>query len=463
MSLGKIASAGWRAQYNPLRGITLGRAVAFLEEGERGRFADLQWTYRFIEKRDATLRGLLRLRIGAIQKLDWDIKQVSGAESLKADTQARILRDAYEKISNLREAIAFLALAEFRGYSHLEKHYEGAASHSDVIRLEPVEQWHWSRDPQTGEWRYHADASDRASCGQAIDSKHFLLREVKSPINEIGLVCFLRKNLSQKDWDGFVEVYGVPPAFVEMPANTPQGKEAEYQAMAEAVIGDMRGTLPSGAKIQTAGDGARGINPFRDHLSYQDEQLVLAGTAGKLTMLAVPTGLGTGLSAAHQNTFEILAQAEAVEISEIFQRQFDRAILGLSDDQPALAYFQLAPRTKRDAGAILEHAVKAAAAGFRVNPAELSEKTGLKLAAVEPMPAIRYPTSIPSSLSRSISLARNRAAERTALEQFLQLLPEPEARMRDTVKDLPDAPKPGSSKFAVGYGLPMLLSVLRNR
>lgn len=377
----------WRAQYNPLRSLTFQRAVSLLEEGERGAYADLQWTYRSIEKRDATLRGLVQLRTGAIKKLDWDIKLVDGADPALAEAQAKVLRAAYERISNLRQAIAFLALAEFRGFSHLEKRYQGDNPADGVIRLEPVDQWHWVRDTCNGPWEYNADASAGATRGTPIQPEHFIVREVGSPINEIGLICYLRKNLSQKDWDGFVETYGIPPLFIEMPPNTPPDKEEEYQAMAEAVIGDLRGTLPSGAKVQNGGDGARGVNPFRDHLTYQDEQLVLAGTSGKLAMLTAPTGLGSGVAEGHQDTFDSLAQAEAGEISEVFQRQFDRAVLDSSGfaGAPALAYFELAAVAKEDAGLLLDNAVKAKAAGFQADAAELTEKVGMKLAIIPPV------------------------------------------------------------------------------
>lgn len=371
----------WRNQFNPLRALTFQRAVSLLEEGERGAYADLQWTYRAIEKRDATVRGLKRLRISAIKKLDWDIKIVDEADPTIGAKQAEVLRAAYERITNLRQAISFLALAEFRGFAHLEKRYDGDNPALPVVRLEPVDQWQWVRDTFCGQWQYNAEAASGAVRGEAIDPQHFVVREVEDPIDEIAFIAYLRKNLSQKDWDGFIETYGIPPLFVEMPPNTPPEKETEYQAMAEAVIGDLRGTLPSGAKLQNAGDSARGVNPFRDHLGYQDEQVVLAGTSGKLTMLTAPTGLGSGVSDGHQDTFDALAQAEALEISECFQRQFDRAVLDAAgfSGRVALAYFELAAVAKEDAGKILDNAAKAKAAGFQADAAELSEKTGMKL------------------------------------------------------------------------------------
>jgi phage gp29-like protein len=400
----------WRSQFNPLRGLNVQRAVSLLEQAEGGQYADLMWAYRMIEKREPTLRGLKRLRLSALSKLDWDIKLADSSRA--ANAQAKALRAAYDKVANLNRALRHLALAEFRGFAHLEKVYEGDNPLAPVIKLEAVEQWHWLRDGLYGEWQYNAAAA-QISRGQAIDTRHFIIREVDDPINEIAFFCYLRKNLSQKDWDAFVETYGIPPLFVEMPANVPPGKEGEYQEMAEAVVGDMRGTLPNGAKPHTLGDGARGANPFRDHLDYQDEQLVLAGTSGKLTMLTASTGLdGGGQAGAHSDTFDELAIAEAGEISEIMQEQFDAPLLArLFPGQPVLAYFQLAAEDKADIGQILDHALKATQAGYQIDAAELAEKTGYKLVVRPPSPGPGFGTAgfpVPQTQNRDTGVAEAR-------------------------------------------------------
>ncbi len=425
----------WRSRFNPLRGLTMQRAVSMLEDGEAGTYADLQWTYRLLEKREATLRGLKRRRLAALTKLDWDIKQVDATPAAKQ--QADYLRAAYDRIENLRQALGFLALAEFRGFAHLEKVYQGDDPRQSIVRLEPVEQWHWVRDGLYGAWEYNAEAR-QTSRGTPVDLRHFLIREVEDPINEIGFICWLRKNLSQKDWDGFVEVYGIPPLFAEMPANVPAGKEGEYQEMAEAVVGDMRGVLPNGAKIQTVPDGARGTNPFRDHLAYQDEQIVMAGTSGKLTMLTAPAGLGGGSQGDnHQDTFYDLALAEAGEISEVFQAQLDKALLAARfPGQPVLAYFELAAKDQVDVGVVFDHAVKAKTAGLQMDAAELSEKTGYKLTLAPVAPpaapgfgfAPTYNRDTPvagggqarDQLFRAEALRRLTAAQTTALRPLIQ-------------------------------------------
>src|SRR5271156_5265971 len=94
-------STNWRAQYNPLRGLTLRLAVAMLEQGERGNYARLQWLFRYIEKRNPTLRGVLSRRQAAITRLNWDFRVRSDAANVGsprslAARQAAFLRDAYE-------------------------------------------------------------------------------------------------------------------------------------------------------------------------------------------------------------------------------------------------------------------------------------------------------------------------------------------------------------------------------
>jgi phage gp29-like protein len=212
-----------------------------------------------------------------------------------------------------------------------------------------------------------------------LDPALFIYREVDSPVDEVALIAHIRQGLSQKDWDAFVETYGLPPLFLELPPDVPAEREQEYQAMAEAIIGDARGTMPNGTRVQTIDAGARGQNPFAEHLRYQDEQIVLAATGGKLTALA-ESGTGTLAGTAHQRAFDDITEAEAALISETFQEQFDRPLLAkLFPGQPQLAYFELAVTRELDPTEVINQALTLAKAGYEIDLAELSEKTGYRL------------------------------------------------------------------------------------
>jgi phage gp29-like protein len=375
-------STNWRAQFNPLRGLTIAQLVAMLEASERGNYARLQWLYRFVEKRNSTLRAVLQRRRACIARLDWDIRVRDAALAANPRTlaarQAAVLREAYERVENLREAVAFLALAEFRGYAHLERHFD---SQLRTVALRPVPQWFWARLGPDAPWQYNALARPGLPLPSdpELDPDRFIFREHDSPIDEVAVIAHVRQSLSQKDWDGFIETYGLPPLFLELPPDIPAEREAEYQAQAEAIIGDARGTVPHGTQIHTVDSGARGKNPFEDHLRYQDELIVLAATGGKLTTLT-ESGSGTLAGGAHQRAFDDITEAEAAIISEVFQRQFDRPLLMKAfPGQPQLAYFELAATRSLDPQDVINQALTLARAGYEIDPGELSEKTGYRL------------------------------------------------------------------------------------
>ena len=392
------AANSWRDLYNPLRSLTIQRSVTLLEEGERGAFADLQWTYRFIEMQDATLGALIERRTSAIQKLDWDIKirdKIPAGKEEIAKRQAEALRAAYERINNLSAALEFLAMATFRGFSHLEKVED---ENGDVVELAPVEQWFWVRNGLYGTWEYNKGARFGTVRGDVVPLPRFIIREVARPINRVALICFVRKGLSQKDWDGFIESYGIPAVFIVMPDNVPKDKEGDYLDAAESVAGDGRGVLPGGSDVKTVDNGARGVNPFREHIDYQDEQVVLRGTGGKLTMLSEATGIGGGATDAHVDTFDEIAKAEAAEISETLREGFDRDVLArVTPGEAAYAYFELAANEETDTGAVVEDLGKLEAVGLEVDEKWVEEKTGYpvrrKIAA--PVPAAGLPVPEP--------------------------------------------------------------------
>ncbi len=285
------------------------KLISLLEAGERGEYADLQWFYYYMERSDAMIYSVLQRRRAALLAVDWDIRVVAmgdgretsdrrpqtldrkakagqagawrsqGAAGKKtdkvlADEQVAFLTEVYDRIDNFRDAVSFLFTGLFRGYAHLEKHYCGSGL---IHRLEPVEQWFWVRDGMFGDWERNEQALSNRRSGVAIERDDFVVFEsVTGGLNRILALLYLRKNLSQKDWDSYLEVYGIPSVFLVGPPNTPSTKEEEYQAVAEQIIADGRGYLPHGSDIKHAGAGA-GRPPFRDHLDYIDRQITIAG------------------------------------------------------------------------------------------------------------------------------------------------------------------------------------------
>jgi phage gp29-like protein len=389
-----VATANlWRDAYNPLRSLTIQRAVCLLEEGERGAFADLQWTYRFIEMQDAVLGALVERRTSAIQELDWSIKlktEIPAGKEAVAKRQHDALNAAYGKIGNLTASFESMAMASFRGFARLEKVTD---ENGDVVELASVDQWFWVRQGLYGAWQLNRQSNIGTNRGEDVPEPRFICREVARPINRVALVAFVRKSLSQKDWDAFIEAFGIPAVFIVMPDSVPEGKEDEYMDLADQVSSDARGVLPNGSDVKTVDNGARGVNPFKDHIAYQDEMVVLRGTGGKLTMLA-QSGSGTLAGNAHSETFQQIARAEAREISEIYRKSIDAEIIErVTPGEPAYAYFELAANEETDPAQVVRDVATLNRSGFQVDTKWVEEKTGYKLSQA-PLPSTPAPATI---------------------------------------------------------------------
>ncbi|HTH49117.1 MAG TPA: hypothetical protein VMB21_16495, partial [Candidatus Limnocylindria bacterium] len=328
------AANRWREQYNPLRGFTIGRAVLLLEQITRGDMAEAMWLFWHMCRQYPTLVALIERRTSALGELDCTWKTVPmdrlppGCTPADARAQRDFLRAQYERIDNLGEAIEELALASFHGFTFLqiqallEGEPDGARAagidavlaHPDApIRFEPLRRWNLLRDGLDGRWFWNPDARSGTALSlppeNALELRHFLTRTVPRPINVVALPLFCREALGERDWAGFVEVFGLPGGVVIAPPNIPDDQQAGFQAAAGDIAEGGSGSLPHGSEWKPTPLPHRGA-PFAEFLKNQREQLVLAGTGGKLTMLA-ESGSGTLAGGAHAETFRSVVRAEA--------------------------------------------------------------------------------------------------------------------------------------------------------
>lgn len=383
----------WRDSLNPLRGLTIAQAITRLDQVQRGITADAQWTYQLIERRDEDLIAVIESTSAALMQLNWYIRTCEGDkrraaqwDDVLAAEQSAVLLEYYNRIDNLYAAIGHLASATFRGYAHVQIRAEG----DWLTTLEIVDQWNVCRDGHHGDWYWNPEARnvDHSTLppGNRLDPSAYMIVETPRPVDEVALIKHLRFGMSAKDWDAFIEIYGIPSWIITMPSGIPPGKEAEYSAAAAEVAAGGSGALPNGCTATAAGYPA-GEAPFEKHMKYWSERIVLAATGGLLTSVALPTGIGSGASDEHAATFERIARGRARIMSEQFQRKIDAAILRAAfPGRPHLAYWDLDAREETDTGAIVTQVAALAAAGYMVDAAQVAERTGYKVT-LAPKPA----------------------------------------------------------------------------
>lgn len=378
---------GWRENLNPLRGLTIARAVRLLEEYQLGIMADLQWTHFFNEQTDPDMIGLLENRLSRLLEMDYDVHIEEDADETLAQEQEACIEEKCVLIDNLYEWIEHAAMAPFRGFSHAEKFFNSAG---EVYHLELVDQWNVVRDGLRGAWKYNPTARSTDFKGlpdaAILPMERFLYREVRRPINRYALIKAVRAALSEKDWDAFNEIYNVPGGVVIGPPEVPEGDETLYEEAARRVAEGGNGYLPHGSTY-TPNEMPHDPATFEKRLDYLSKKLVLAGTGGMLTMLA-ESGSGTLAGSVHNEVFNRIARAEARRISEIFNRQLVAGWLEANfPGQPQVAYFQISANEEVDTAKAVEQVAKLSQAGFLVDPEQVTAKTGWKVT-LKPAPAL---------------------------------------------------------------------------
>jgi phage gp29-like protein len=410
-------------RYNPLRGLDMRRLSRMFDDAEDGRYAEMQLLNRIIGRRDALVRATNRRMRGALNKLTWKIGErpdgdLSPGDQALAKRQADFLRSKYEAVTNIYDGIAHLAGADFKGYSHLEVRDMGAKKSEWVI----VPQYHWCRKGRYGVWEYNAKAEiwaqDTVPLNEDLRSQ-FIIREVEDPAYEIFATAFTRKNFALKDWDGFIENWGIPWIFLVMPPGLSPDQQTEWQSVAERMIGDGRGVLPGGSDVKTADASNRGTSPFVDYLRRHDEDIVLTATGGLLTLLNDGTGLGGSQGKEHGDAWDEIVAGTARDVETCLQRECDARWLEaeFGPGVPAYAWFELArPEQGITPGEATTRVKTLHEAGYEADREWVQENTGVKLA--EPAAPVVVPPA-PAPAPAGAPVMHREVLERKALEDIL--------------------------------------------
>ena len=374
----------FRESYNPLRNLTMARAVSIMEQAQRGMMADLQWLYAAetgIEATDPDLYAIIERTVSGISDMDWHVvtadEDAVGFDAKLAEEQKDFLAGSYSKCDNLAGAIEHLAMARFRGFAHLQPWLKEDWT---IEHLEPLPQWNMVRDGIRTDWAWNPQALQKSFLSLGPDAiltpDQYVVLDNRRPVNRIALIKYVRATTSEKDWDGYVEIYGLPGVFVIMPAGIPQGEEEKYRADAIAAAEAASGALPNGSDVKTLSE-VRGVQPFQMRLEWLQKQLVLAGTGGLLTMLSEPTGIGGGSTGSHDAVWQTIVRRAAKKIEQALVEQYDRrALAAFFPGRPALASFALRTKQEKNVGEAVQNISALASAGYQVDPKQVEEETG---------------------------------------------------------------------------------------
>ncbi len=373
-----------REQRNELPWLTPQRAVELYEAWRRGELADVQRVWEQLEETDDTLMTVLDKRQRALADMPWAI--LTDAEAIgddadrarKAELQQTYLRTVFNAVENLEDALVHLGMADFRGVAALE-----ITGNMQRMRWEVIEPWCLARPARRGPWMYNAKADVTFSSLEEMEKERIIVREAR-PIDLACMFLIVDKMHAVHGWDAFLDVYGNPSIFLELPPATGEQMAKVYDALAKRIIGDGRGTVPNGSKFQTVETRQNNCDSFEKRAKWCQDAIITVATGGLLT-ITTESGSGTLAGSAHTDSFENLVAGSAASISATINRQFTRRLLAAAfPEDPPLAYFSLASEPADERMQLAQLLATLKTAGWQTTQEKASELMQMD---VEPVPA----------------------------------------------------------------------------
>ena len=365
---------------NDLPELTPARARELYEAYRRGEMADVQLMWDQLEERDETLFTVLHARLGALAEMPWGVvidADLAEDKRALAEQQQQLANKLLAAVENLPEALTHLGMADFRGVAALE-----VTGNAARMRWEVIEPWNLCRPVRRGPWYYNAEATSTPTRPEELDPAAVIIREAQ-PIDLPAMFLICAKYLSVHAWDAFLEVFGIPNIFLEMPPATPEGKAMEFDAIVQRLIGEGRGTVPSGAKFHTVETSKDNTQSFEARAKWCNEAIIQLATGGLLTVTA-QSGSGTLAGNAHSDSFSRLCAASARSISAAINRQFLRpALQEAFPHSPMLVSFELAPEPVDDRLQLAQLLGAVNSAGFRPSAETVSELMNFEVQPVQ--------------------------------------------------------------------------------
>ena len=363
---------------NPLRGLNAKDVENILDTSRRGFFSRLMLIYSILESSDISVSTILTRRESAMVGCDWEIRKrkIKDGDEKLADEQVEFLTEQFavaEDSGTLIDAIKALQLSTFRGLAVVEPRYTKDGLY-DFVCYDP---WNFAVDPATNHVYWNPKAQDYLTFNglKDVTNTNLVIGMYDRPVDGLTLPVYVRSEFGEDAWARLVARRGLPNVYIIAPPLA-EGKVSDFAQAAKRCADGGNGALPNGSQVVTEKTDPGNHQAFQLFLDHQQKQIILAGTGGILGSLAEATGLGSGVSTAHQETWREIIKADAFKISNWLSQKVANKLLDWKfPNQRHLAYFSIDTSTPKTAAEILDCAVKASQAGYRIDTAQLAELT----------------------------------------------------------------------------------------
>ena len=171
-----------------------------------------------------------------------------------------------------------------------------------------------------------------------------------------------------------------PPAFFVLPPDCSEELRQEYIKMSAMCYSAATGVIDHDSDIKSIPISQTSVDLFDRRYKVATEEIAMLTTAGKLTVMT-ESGSGTLAGGAQADGFADWAAGEAGDIASVLTAQLVYRVLDeYHPGQPHLVDFSLSCVDKTTPDKEIANAAALRAAGYDIDDAEVSERTGCRLA-----------------------------------------------------------------------------------
>lgn len=337
-----------------MRGVTPASASAALDQFEAGYLRSAALLWEAIEERDDTLVTVCEKRRARVARCDWDIligEEIPAAQRAMAEKHQAALKSFYSRltarssvdrdvIGGVRLLIERVMDARLHKYAAHEIEWQGGRELAATF-------WHVPLaflENSTGELRFCG--MNGGGNGVALNRRNWLIA-VGRPLMKAATVCYLFKRLSLADWLNLSEKFGIPGVHYETMAKPGTAEWSAALAALQSFSNDWMMMTSAGEKVNLIEAGTTGDGPFAPMVDRMDRALARVITGSDLATLSRDNGTGASLQG---DEADDLRAGDCEWVSELFQRQIDRAVIEwtFGRNVEPLAFFETRPPADTD-------------------------------------------------------------------------------------------------------------------
>ena len=206
-------------------------------------------------------------RTSGITTRRWDITPIDDTPAAKA--QADKIKDLFLEAETrnkdgLTNALEHLVLGAFRGRSAVKAFLDDG-----VLRFKLLENWnvlewngnlYWNPDVLM-------DVLPKDGLLQAIPDDEVTYVTYKRPIDQPGIMIYLRQLVGESKFAEFIERQGIPQVILVPPEGTSESQQDEWMYRAMRIFEGGSGVIPPGGDVKELTAG-RGQDPFTGYIEH---------------------------------------------------------------------------------------------------------------------------------------------------------------------------------------------------